>query len=75
MRTARPLAAELDQALDRVSLPLEDGLDGAVRSIADPTGDAPGLRPPPQRLAEEDALYVTLHDHSPAVHERRLDPR
>jgi hypothetical protein len=49
-------------------LPLEDRLDAAVGKVLHPTGDAVGQRTAPGRLAEEDALDVTLDGDTAALH-------
>ena len=71
-RSPRPLAAELDQALDRVALALEYRLDRTIGPVAHPACDGRRLRSPPERLAEEDTLDVTLDDDAAALHGRRL---
>ena len=65
---ARALSAEVDEPLDRLALALEHGLHGAVRAVADPAGDATGLRQPPRRIAEVDALDVAVDDDAAALH-------
>jgi hypothetical protein len=67
-RASWPFAAELDQPLDGIALTFENSLDRSVRPVCHPAGNGRRLRPPPQRLAEEDSLHVTLHDDAAALH-------
>ena len=67
-RPARPFARELDQPLDSVPFALEDRLNGPVGQVPRPAADAGRLCSATRRLAEEDALNVTLHDDSTALH-------
>ena len=53
--------------------PSNDRLDAAVGQVPHPAGDAGGERAAPGRLAEEDALDVTLDDDAPALHGSRLE--
>lgn len=69
-----PLAHETDEQLDGFPPALEDRLDAAVREVPHPTCDAVGERAPAGRLAEEDALDVTLDDDASALHASRLEP-
>src|SRR3954463_15833663 len=65
----RPLVGEADHLVNRGGLPLERRLDAAIGVVADPAGDAAGLRHAPGRVPEEDALHATVDDdaftHSP----------
>jgi hypothetical protein len=65
---AWPLAHESDEPLDGFPLALEDRLDVAVWHIPHPTCDAGCERAAASRLAEEDALDVTLDDDAPSLH-------
>jgi hypothetical protein len=65
---SRPLAHESDEPFDGFSLALEDRLDVAVWHIPHPTRDAACKRAAAGRLAEEDALDVTLDDDAPSLH-------
>jgi hypothetical protein len=65
---AWPLSQESDEPLDGFPLALEDRLDVAVWHIPHPTCDAGCERAAAGRLAEEDALDVTLDDDAPSLH-------
>ena len=67
-RSSRAVAHEADEPLDRVALALDHRLDAPVREVPDPAGDAVGERAPFGRLAEEDALDVTLDGDAAALH-------
>jgi nitroreductase len=62
------LAAELDQPLDRLRIPLEDGLDGAVPAIAHPAGHVALLRKTTRCVTEEHALNVPADDDAAPDH-------
>ncbi len=59
---ARTVAAEVDESLDGLGLPLEDGLDSAVGTIPHPTGDSMRSGGPLDGEAEADALDEAVHD-------------
>src|SRR3954447_21938376 len=63
---ARSRTAELDERIDGARLSLEDRLDGPVRAVAHPAGDAAGLRLPAHGVAEEDALHPAVGADPPA---------
>ena len=67
-RTPWAVPDERDQPVDRLPLALEDRFDRSVGPVPDPPRDTSGDRAPLRRLAEEDALDVTPHDHTPALH-------
>ena len=67
-RAPRAVAHEADEPVDRLTLALEDRLDAAVREVPHPAGDTVGERAASGRLAEEDALDVTLHGDAAALH-------
>ena len=77
-RGRRAPAAEGEDTRDGVGRALEDGLDGPVRAVAHPAGDAGGARLGLGRAPEPDALHPT-HDDDAAPHHDRLaytaDPR
>ena len=68
LAAARTVAHEADEPLDRVALALDDRLDAAIGEVPDPAGHAVGQRAAPGRLAEEDALDVTLNGDAAALH-------
>ena len=55
-------------APNRLPLAFEDRLDSPVREVPHPAGDAVGERAASGRLAEEDALDVTLDGDAAALH-------
>lgn len=59
---ARTAATEVDEGLDGLGLPLEDGLDSAVGTIPHPTGDAVRSGDALDGEAEPDALDEAVHD-------------
>lgn len=59
---AGPAAAEVDQLIDGPRITLEDGLDGSVRSVGDPSRHAEGFGPPPGAVPEEDSLDAAADD-------------
>ncbi len=61
-RPSRPRPAERDQAVDRVRLALEHGLDGAVPRVPNPARNPVLLCPLPQRVPEEHALDEAVGD-------------
>src|SRR4029079_12837641 len=67
----RPLPHNRDEAFHRIRSPLEQRLDGAVRVVADPPGDALALSRVPDRVAEENALHTATGHHALA-HAARL---
>ena len=62
----RPAPHELNQAVDRARLTLEDRLDSTVTTVAHPPVNAGVNRFPPHRVPEEDALHTPINDHAPA---------
>jgi len=66
--TARALAHEGDELLDRLALALEDGFDRPVGLIPHPARHPFGERAAPRRLAEEDSLHLALHDDAATLH-------
>ena len=68
MGAARALAAERDEALDRVRLSLQYRLDRAVPAVRNRTADVMLLREPAHRVAEEHALDMPVNDDAPADH-------
>ena len=58
----RPVAAEVDEALDGIGVSLEDGLDSAVGTIPHPSGDTVRSGGPLDGEAEPDALDEAVHD-------------
>lgn len=65
-RAARTRPRPADHAVDRLRIALEDGLDRAVRAVADPAGHASLAGQAPTVLPEEDALDVPDGDHPAA---------
>src|SRR4051794_4949951 len=66
-------AAELDEGFNRIGVALEDSFDRTVVAVAHPTGDPLGRGLLLGRVAEEDALHVSVHHHpSPHRHGRDL---
>jgi FMN reductase [NAD(P)H] len=65
-RAARTFAAERDEPLVRLLLPLEYRLDCPVAVVADPAGHARRLRAPPHALAEEDSLHEAVYENAAA---------
>ena len=57
-----------NEPLDRLSLALDDRFDAAVGDVPDPAGEPLGQRAASGRLAEEDALDVTLDGDASALH-------
>jgi hypothetical protein len=67
-RAARPFAAEVDEALDRVGVALENRLDGPVPVVSYPAGHAALAGETPRRVPEEHALNPPVDDHAPPDH-------
>ena len=64
----RPAADEFDEPLHRVLVTLEDRLDGAVGTVADPAGYARRVRLALRRIAEEHSLHPAVRDDAPPDH-------
>src|SRR5436190_205801 len=62
----RPGPAEFHQLLHGLGLALEHGLNGPVVPVPSPAGDAGGLGPAADGVAEEDALDPAAGDDAPA---------
>lgn len=60
-RRRRAAAQPLDQLLDRRLLPLNVGIDAAIRAVADPAGDSERDRLVTHPGAEEHALHLAGH--------------
>ena len=67
---ARALAAEVDELIDGLRLPLEYRLDGAVGAVRRPPRDPQRLRATPHAVAKEHALHPAVDYDSSAHHER-----
>src|SRR5204863_10114333 len=65
-RTPRAVPAPLDEALDRVGLALEAGLDVTVVAVADPAAHARDGGLALQRVPEEHPLHAAADHHAPA---------
>jgi hypothetical protein len=74
-RAARALTHERDDALDRLRLALEDGLDAAVPVVPHPARHAVALGEAADAVAEEHALDVAVDDHATAhaLYSRRVE--
>ena len=64
----RPRAEELEHCLHGIQGAFEDDLDGSVARVARGPRDAPPLRLPARRVAEEDSLHTAVSDRPPANH-------
>ncbi len=62
---AGTIADKFDHRSDRIGLPLEHRLDGAVVAVGDPAGDAERVRPAAGGVTEEDALDAAAGDDTP----------
>src|SRR3954447_23645642 len=69
VRMAGPAADELDHPLERVLVALEDRLDGAVATVADPTGDTRAACFTLRRVPEEHTLHATTRDYPAPDHD------
>ena len=54
---------ETDDALDGIQRALDNGLDRAVRTIANPAGDSVCLRPLSGGVTKEDSLHTATNRH------------
>jgi hypothetical protein len=63
IRARRAALAPLDHLLHRVRIPLEDSLDLAILSVADPPAQAELLGLAPRRVAEGHALHTSRNEN------------
>jgi MFS family permease len=71
-RTLRAFPRERTEAHDRVFVPLKDGLDRALRSVARPARHPVALGEGSQRVAEEHTLNAPVDDQPAPDHGDRL---
>lgn len=61
-----PAMAKPDKAIDGLGITLEDRLDAAVGVVTHPSRHLVHRRPPPEGVAEENALNAALDQDAPA---------